>query len=324
MSSDHFDFRLDPIEAFVPKSTAVSESSMAVLSVPGDSSSMEGVVRLALPAVVQVQTSEGSGSGFFITAQGLVATNAHVIGNLQSATIITSSGKAFQSHDIYVDHDRDLALIKIDADGVRFLQISPTLPPQGSDVVAIGTPGAHDATGTILLQNTVTKGIVSGVRQFSDATVANIPGRAGDWIQTDAAINHGNSGGPLLDRSGNVIGVNTLSFAGKTPGINFALASTELIQVVNSRLGLTLGHLIDTVSKTTGVASAKITITSIPDGADIEIDGMFLGSTPSVVSVLEGQRRIRIAKKGFAPYERTIQAQANGSQRIAAELDPAP
>jgi len=95
-----------------------------------------------------------------------------------------------------------LALIKVNVRDVDFLTLSQTLPMQGSDVIAIGTPGAHDAPGVLLLPNTVTKGIVSGVRQFSDSTVANVPGRAGTWIQTDATINHGNSGGPLLNRSG--------------------------------------------------------------------------------------------------------------------------
>jgi serine protease Do len=237
MESDQFNFRLDPIQAFLGQTSLPAQVTESRTGVTPESIPPEQIVQRSLPAIVQVQTANGSGSGFFITADGLVATNAHVVGSQQSALIITSTGAALQSNNIYVDQDRDLALVKVDAHGVQFLDVSPTLPMPGSDVIAIGTPGAHDAMGTILLPNTVTKGTVSGVRGFSDNTVANVPGRAGTWIQTDAAINHGNSGGPLLNRSGVVIGVNTLSFgATGTQGINFALASTELAQVVHYRL----------------------------------------------------------------------------------------
>jgi serine protease Do len=323
IDSDHFNFRLDPIQAFLgPSNSSLEEADSPTNDTP-DSIQPEQIVRNSLPAIVQVQTADGSGSGFFITADGLVVTNAHVIGSQESALIITSNGATLHSNQIYVDQDRDLALVKVDAHGVRFLDVSPKLPMQGSDVIAIGTPGAQDVTGTVLLPNTVTKGVVSGVREFSDTTVANVPGRAGSWIQTDAAINHGNSGGPLLNRSGVVIGVNTLTFSATgTPGINFALASTELIQVVRSRLGISLVPQAKSKPETIAPTTAKLSISSTPPGADIEIDGVFLGSTPSDVTVMDGPRVVRVTKKGFKPYERTIQAQPNGAQRIAVELDP--
>lgn len=323
IDSDHFNFRLDPIQEFLGPGNQSADNTESQTRTSLDSYSPEQIIQRSLPAIVQVQTVNGSGSGFFITGDGLVVTNAHVVGNQQSVLIITSTGKALQSNSIYVDQDRDLALIKVDAHGVQPLDVSLTLPMQGSDAIAIGTPGAHDATGTVLLPNTVTKGIVSAIRQFSDNTIANIPGRAGIWIQTDATINHGNSGGPLLDRSGRVIGVNTLSFAATgTPGINFALASTELAQVVHYRLGITLGPQPKSGPETATPSTAKLTISSNPPGADIEVDGVFLGNTPSDVTVVEGQRVVRVTKRGFKPYERTILAQPNGAQRIAVELDP--
>jgi hypothetical protein len=120
-----------------------------------------------------------------------------------------------------------------------------------------------------------------------------------------------------------VVGINTLSFSGTgTPGLNFALASTELIQVVSLRLGLALGVPAGATGNAAAPALAKLTITSTPPGADIEVDGVFLGNTPSEITVQEGQRRVKITKKGFAPYERVIQAQPNGSQRVAVDLDP--
>jgi serine protease Do len=321
MDADHFNFRLDPIQEFLGESNRpVENTALQTNAEPGNVSS-EQTIQKALPAIVQVQAGNASGSGFFITPDGLVATNAHVIGDQQSVLVITSTGKALPSSSIYVDQDRDLALVKVAAQDAQFLELSPSLPMQGADVIAIGTPGAHDVSGTFLLPNTVTKGIVSGVREFSEQTVANIPGRAGIWVQTDATINHGNSGGPLLNRSGHVIGINTLSFNPTgTPGINFALASPELIQVVQHRLGVTLGAKPG--QPTAPTSSAKITITSAPPGADIEVDGVFLGNTPSDVSLSEGLRVVRVTKKGFKPYERTIQVQPSGTQRITVELDP--
>jgi serine protease Do len=323
MTSDHFELRLDPIRAFVPAGPAAGYEAKDPTPT-GTVPPSEIAVQHALPAIVQVETSRGSGSGFFVTAQGLVVTNAHVVAGLQSATVITSSGQALQSNYIYVDQDRDLALIKVNVGSVAFLEISPTLPMQGADVIAIGTPGAKDANGSLMLPNTVTKGIVSGIRQFSADTVANLPGRAGYWIQTDAAINHGNSGGPLLDRSGKVVGINTLSFASTgTPGINFALASPELIQIAHQRLGLTLGSA--TMAPTSGDSASqlatKLQISSTPAGADIEVDGVFFGNTPSEITVSAGPRSVRISRRGFKPYERIIQAQPNGSQRISVDLE---
>ena len=320
--TNHFNIRLDSTQAFLG-SGQPSAGTATLQPAASEDLPIEQIVHRSLPSIVMVKTSDGSGSGFFITSEGLVATNAHVVEGQQSATVITASGKELQSSNIYVDQDRDLALIKVDAHDAPFLMLSPSVPPQGAEVIAIGTPGIHDEDGVSLLPNSVTKGIVSGVRQFSDETVANVSRRTGTWIQTDTTINHGNSGGPLINRAGFVVGVNTLGFAGAgTPGINFALSSTELAQVVHQRLGVTLGAKTDSAQHAEASVSGKISISSTPAGADIEIDGVFLGNTPSDLAIAEGKRVVRITKKGYQPYERTLQVQSGGSQRIAAELDP--
>jgi len=322
LDTDHFNFRLDPVQAFIGE-TAQGAAREAQITIAGNSIPAEQLIQQSLPAVVQVEAGNASGSGFFISANGIVATNAHVIGDKQSVIVITSTGRTLQSTNIYVDSDRDLALIKVTGENLPYLTVSPALPMQGTDVFAIGTPGAHDVTGTVMLPNSVTKGIVSGIRQFSSETVASLPGREGIWVQTDATINHGNSGGPLVDRSGLVVGVNTLSFtATGTPGINFALSSTELAQIVRTRLGVSLKPS-DMLPKDSSPADGKLAITSTPSGADIEIDGAFLGNTPAQVNAAEGARLVRVFKKGFSPYERTIQVQRGAEQRITVELEPA-
>jgi hypothetical protein len=157
---------------------------------------------------VRVETLSGTGSGFFVTADTLL-TNVHVVSGFSLVTIRRSTGATDSARVAATAPDFDVALLKIpnpaadqatirlgSADGVRV----------GEEVVAIGS-----ALG--MLQNTVTRGIVSGVRQVGAATL----------VQTDAALNPGNSGGPLLDRGGRAIGINTAGFRG-AQGLNFAVS----------------------------------------------------------------------------------------------------
>lgn len=338
MKGDQFKFQMDSVQEFIPSNApapTTTEMARATTSLPLKST--EEVVREALPAVVAISTSKGSGSGFFVTSDGVVVTNAHVVQGETSVTVLMSSGKSLESTHIYADEGRDLALIKVQVKDGPFLKLSLSSPATGSDVVAIGTPGAHDVTGTLLLPNTVTKGIVSGIREFPEDTTASVAGRAGLWIQTDATINHGNSGGPLLNRSGEVVGINTLAFtATGTPGLNFALASSELAKILQSRFGVqpsrpapvsTQSDLVQASSTTSSAVrvatdASTVSFISVPSGADIQVDGQFLGSAPAELPLTLGQRTIKISKKGFKPYERTIQVLSSGSQRITAELEP--
>ena len=321
LPTDHFQFHLDAVTDFIGVAGTPDAAAEMKTNSNAKSMSTEEIVRTALPAVVQVEGSDARGSGFFITDRGVVVTNAHVVRDQSSVTVITSTGESLESTSIYIDQDRDLALIKVTTKKVPFLRLALTLPSQGADVVAIGTPGARDATESFVLPNTVTKGIVSGVRQFSDNTVAYIPGRAGTWIQTDATINHGNSGGPLLNASGQVIGINTLSFAATgTPGLNFALASPELAQIAKSRFGIELGSTSNLEQPSTHLNSS-LSITSNPSGADIEVDGAFVGNTPGDIPVSEGDKTVKISKKGYKAFERSIHVLPNATQRLTVELE---
>jgi S1-C subfamily serine protease len=339
MSSEHFKFQLDVVQDLIPSSTSSPVVTATSGSESGGSGSTEDLVRHVLPAVVVVKTSKGSGSGFFVTSNGVVVTNAHVVDGESSATVTTSSGKSVESTHLYVDADRDLAIIRISVENSPFLKLSLAPPAVGSDVIAIGTPGAHDVTGTVLLTNTVTKGVVSGVREFPEQTTESVPGRKGLWIQTDATINHGNSGGPLLNRSGEVVGINTLGFGGTgTPGLNFALAASELAKMVQSRFGVQFPEAAPANAVTPAASSlqmsslpavdshaattATVHVASTPADADIEVDGVFLGSTPADLPLVLGQRTIKVSKKGFKTYQRTIQVLNGGTQRISAVLDP--
>jgi S1-C subfamily serine protease len=318
ISSFEFTVRLDPVQQFFPNQpqpvpivATVSTSGPSASSLlPGTQLSAEQVVQLALPCVVMISTSSGVGSGFFVSPDGVVATNAHVVQGQESATVITSDGKPLQTSAIYQDEDRDLALLKVPSSGNPFLileDISGVTP--GSEVIAVGSPGV----GNVMLANTVTKGIVSGLRQ-SDY---------GLWIQTDTAINPGNSGGPLLDRSGRVVGLNTMKvIATDYSGLNFALASSELASLLKVRFGYVQKSPEQAEGASSKPEKVVVAVGSTPAAAEIEVDGVFMGNTPSELSLDAGLRRIRVVKKGFVPYERTIQITVGSKPSILAELEP--
>ena len=162
-----------------------------------------------MPAVVRVETATGFGSGFFITPDTML-TNVHVVGANTSVTIRRPDGKTLMARVDTTAPELDIAVIRISSPDPN----QPTLPMgsgaharAGQEVIALGTP--------LGLQNTVTRGIVSAVREVGGLTL----------VQTDAAINPGNSGGPLLDRSGQVIGITTMGVkSSDAQGLGFAIA----------------------------------------------------------------------------------------------------
>jgi putative serine protease PepD len=174
------------------------------------------------------QTQKSQGSGFVIDSSGGIVTNEHVVAGAESISVRFWNGKTYAAKVVDSDASLDLALIKVDTPSS---QLHPLLLGDssavkvGDAVVAIGSPFG--------LQETVTSGIVSAVhRQITATNNATIVSA----IQTDAAINHGNSGGPLLNAQGRVIGVNAQieSDSGGNDGVGFAIASSSVRQLLSS------------------------------------------------------------------------------------------
>jgi len=174
------------------------------------------------PFGLDSQTQKAQGSGFVVDASGDIVTNEHVIAGAQSISVRFWNGKTYTAKVVDSDTSLDVALIKVDAPSSQLHPLSlgdSSTVQVGDAVVAIGSPFG--------LNETVTSGIVSAVHReitaTNNATIQNA-------IQTDAAINHGNSGGPLLNAQGRVIGVNAQieSESGGSDGVGFAGPSNNI------------------------------------------------------------------------------------------------
>jgi S1-C subfamily serine protease len=159
------------------------------------------------------RVEQGTGSGFIITADGQLITNAHVVEGADVVTVTLKDGRTFEGEVVGVDPVTDVAAIKIDAQDLPTVILGSTdnlLPGQWA--IAIGNP--------LGLDNTVTAGIISALGRTS--LQVGVPDKRVQFIQTDAAINPGNSGGPLLNDRGEVIGVNT-AIRANAQGLGFAI-----------------------------------------------------------------------------------------------------
>lgn len=181
------------------------------------------VARTATPAVVSVARRGGSGSGVIVRSDGIILTNAHVVGNARVVEIRTADGRTFDGTVLGRDEDVDTAVVRVDARNL------PAAPLGDSDRLEVGQIAI--AIGNPLgLERTVTRGVVSAMNRDPRGI-----GLAAGLIQTDAAINPGNSGGPLLDSSGRVIGINTAILVGTT-GLGFAIPINVATDVMNQLL----------------------------------------------------------------------------------------
>lgn len=217
-----------------------TSSQTNLISVPTDIVSIQNQVELVAdkisPAVVRIVSTQqvltpfffqaipqtGLGSGVIIRDNGLILTNNHVIEDASDIEVTLSTGKTYKGTVVGTDTISDLALVKINASGLPYATLGDSsIVKVGQFVVAIGNPYGLD--------HTVTLGVVSAVERNIDTGDKTMYG----VIQTDTAINPGNSGGPLVDLSGNVIGINTMIYS-EGQGLGFAVSSNTCKKVVDS------------------------------------------------------------------------------------------
>ncbi|MFZ7132887.1 MAG: S1C family serine protease [Eubacteriales bacterium] len=198
---------------------------------------VEAVAKLVTPAVVGVQTvgvtqdafmrqyeSTGVGSGVIITEDGYILTNHHVVtDNPKSLTVSLKDGRTLPADKIWSNEDLDLAVIKIDASGLTPATLGDSENiAVGQTAIAIGNPLG------LTFERTVTAGIISAINRSILIDTNSI---AEDLIQTDASINQGNSGGPLLNSKGEVIGINTYKI--NAEGMGFAIPINIAKPIIN-------------------------------------------------------------------------------------------
>lgn len=175
----------------------------------------------------QPRTFQALGTGLIVSPDGYIVTNNHVVNGATHVQVTLNDKRQYDAKVVGTDKDTDLAVIKIDATGLTSAAFgdSSQLRP-GETVLAIGDPMGMDFS--------VTRGIVSAVNR--SRTPSDGPDARGAFIQTDAPINHGNSGGPLVDAHGDVVGINTemLSTSGASAGIGFAIPSNVVKPVAAS------------------------------------------------------------------------------------------
>ncbi|OZI24821.1 serine peptidase [Bordetella genomosp. 7] len=207
----------------------------------------------------------GLGSGFFISEDGYILTNNHVVAEAADIYVTLTDGREFKAKVIGTDERTDVALIKIDAKGMTPLAIGdPNLLKKGQWVLAIGSPFGLDSTATA--------GIVSAIGRDT--------GEYLPFIQTDVAVNPGNSGGPLLNLNGEVVGINSqiVSRSGGFMGISLAIPIDEAMRVADElresgkvtrgRIGVQISEVGKEVAEAIGLPKAEGALVS-----NVEADG---------------------------------------------------
>ena len=220
--------RVEPAVVSVKVKLAASapsddEDSQGAPDFPPDSPFYRFFRHFGLPgdAPPRGHSTMAQGSGFFISSDGYIVTNNHVVDHASDVTVTLASGKTMPAKVIGVDKKTDLALLKAQGDGFAFVTFATRSPRVGDWVIAVGNPFG--------LGGTVTAGIVSARGRDIGS------GPYDDFLQIDAPVNHGNSGGPTFNGQGEVVGVNTAIFSpsGGSVGIGFAIASDVVKSVVD-------------------------------------------------------------------------------------------
>ncbi|OCG28063.1 outer membrane-stress sensor serine endopeptidase DegS [Gilliamella sp. wkB108] len=217
-----------------------SQSNFSVSFFNNDPLSYSDAVKIAAPAVVNIysrsintvpQQSQNNaitplGSGVIMSENGYIITNYHVVDGAEQIIVALQDGRIFEALSVGSDKLVDIAVLKIEATNIPTIHINPNREPKIGDVVlAIGNP--------YNIGQTITQGIISATGRDGLS-----PYRRQNFIQTDASINHGNSGGALVNTKGELVGINTLTFAKNTgnevpEGIGFAIPTSLAVKIMN-------------------------------------------------------------------------------------------
>ena len=252
----------------------------------------------------------GLGSGFIVSQDGYIVTNAHVVENAEEITVRLSDKREFKAKLIGADTRSDVAVVKVEATGLPMMKIGDTSRLRvGEWVIAIGSPFGF--------ANTVTAGIVSAKSRENLSGDPNLD--AVPFIQTDVAVNPGNSGGPLLNMRGEVVGINSQIFSrtGAFAGISFAIpidyaynVADQLIKtghVTRGRIGVGIQNVSKDLADSLGLAKAQgAAVSNVEENSPAAKAGLEVGD---VITKIDGH-----PVEGSADLSRTIRAMKPGTK----------
>lgn len=269
----------------IPRYTAYDPSlKLEILADHGQELTAQEVYAKVNPATVLVvaQTGESAsiGTGVIMTEDGYVITNAHVISGGESCWVMLAGGWDYDAELVGFDADQDIAVLKlVDAEGLPTVEFGDSeLAEVGDQVYAIGNPLGVELRGTM------TEGIISAINRNVE-----LEGRTLNVLQTTAALNNGNSGGPLINRYGQVIGINTLKMSGTgapdeatVEGLGFALPISSAYFVINDIIASgeyhgtpTLGIMVSAMETDNG--DSLVMAISVSEGSSAEEAGVLPG-----------------------------------------------
>lgn len=260
------------------------------------------------------QERQGAGSGVIIRPDGYIVTNNHVVQNATKIEVQLNNNRTYDATVIGTDPATDVALIKIDATGLPTISFADSDKLRlGEWVLAIGSPLGEE------LRSTITAGIVS-------AKGRSMPNYKGDFkiesfIQTDAAVNPGNSGGALVNKAGELVGINTaiISTTGSYAGYSFAVPSNIVKKVVSdlidfgsvkrAKLGVTMSPINDKIAKDAGLASLKgVYINEVSKGSSADKAGVKKGDVLIMVDsiVVATPSDLQVVVNNFHPGDKAV------------------
>ncbi len=269
----------------IPRYTAYDPSlKLEILADHGQELTAQEVYAKVNPATVLVVAQAGEsasiGTGVIMTEDGYVITNAHVISGGESCWVMLAGGWDYDAELVGFDADQDIAVLKlVDAEGLPTVEFGDSeLAEVGDQVYAIGNPLGVELRGTM------TEGIISAINRNVE-----LEGRTLNVLQTTAALNNGNSGGPLINRYGQVIGINTLKMSGTgapdeatVEGLGFALPISSAYFVINDIIASgeyhgtpALGIMVSAMETDSG--DSLVMAISVSEGSSAEEAGVLPG-----------------------------------------------
>ena len=316
--------------------TTVVAASSSNSNIANSTLSVGQIAKTATPGVVEIDaTTAGGGStfpggqgssqsaegtGFFYDAKGDIVTNDHVVAGASSVSVKLSDGSTYKATVVGEDADTDLAVIHVNAPASKLVPLSlgdSSKVAVGDGVVAIGNPFGLD--------DTVTSGIVSAInREITSPDNAPIEGA----IQTDAAINHGNSGGPLLNLKGQVIGITSQiqSDSGGNDGVGFAVPSNTVRTIANELISsgkvqhALLGVEVETAAGGNGVAVASVQSGSAAADAGVKTGDVITAVDGTNVTTAEQLRAIIDSHQPGDKLSLTVLRAGGSSKTLSATL----